>query len=71
MVKQLRLSPIVLTNSINKDKKKYKKSLIKLLQKVHPKMKYFEDIDENSKLADKSYMYQVKLAITHCMVQRG
>lgn len=53
---------IVLTNSINKDKKKYKKSLIKLLQKVHPKMKYFEDIDENSKLADKSYMYQVKLS---------
>lgn len=53
---------IVLTNSINEDKKKYKKSLIKLLQKVHPKMKYFEDIDENSKLADKSYMYQVKLS---------
>ena len=53
---------IVLTNSINKDKKKYKKSLIKLLQKVHPKMKYFENIDENSKLADKSYMYQVKLS---------
>ena len=53
---------IVLTNSINEDKKKYKKSLIKLLQKVHPKMEYFEDIDENSELADKSYMYQVKLS---------
>lgn len=53
---------IVLTNSINEDKKKYKKSLIKLLQKVHPKMKYFEDIDEDSELADKSYMYQVKLS---------
>ena len=53
---------IVLTNSINEDKKKYKKSLIKILQKVHRKVKYFEDIDENSKLADKSYMYQVKLS---------
>lgn len=53
---------IVLTNSINEDGKKYKKSLVKLLKKVHPKMKYFEDIDENSELADKSYMYQVKLS---------
>ena len=53
---------IVLTNSINEDRNKYKKSLIKLLQKVHPKMEYFEDIDENSELADKSYMYQVKLS---------
>ena len=53
---------IVLTNSINEAGKKYKKSLVKLLKKVHPKMKYFVEINENSELANKSYMYQVKLS---------
>ena len=54
---------IVLTNAIDDDdEKKYKKSLVKLLQHVHPKMKYFEDINENSDIASKSYMYQVKLS---------
>lgn len=54
---------IVLTNAIDDDdEKKYKKSLVKLLQYVHPKMKYFEDINENSDIASKSYMYQVKLS---------
>ncbi|WP_242258944.1 AAA family ATPase [Streptococcus thoraltensis] len=53
---------IVLTNSIDDDEKRYKKSLIKLLQHVHPRMKHFEDIDEGSEIAEKSYMYQVKLS---------
>ena len=54
---------IVLTNAIDDDdEKKYKKSLVKLLQHVHPKMKYFGDINENSDIASKSYMYQVKLS---------
>lgn len=53
---------IVLTNSVDDDEKIQKKSLIKLLQYVHPKMKYFGDINENSKIAEKSYMYQVKLS---------
>mgnify|MGYP000889583214 FL=1 len=54
---------IVLTNAVDDDdEKKYKKSLVKLLQHVHPKMKYFEDINENSDIASKSYMYQVKLS---------
>ena len=53
---------IVLTNAGNEDENKYKKSLIKALQYVHPNMKYFVDIDETSEIADKSYMYQVKLS---------
>ena len=53
---------IVLTNAGNEDENKYKKSLIKALQYVHPNMKYFGDIDETSEIADKSYMYQVKLS---------
>lgn len=53
---------IVLTNAIDDDEKRYKKSLIKLLQYVHPRMKHFEDIDESSEIAEKSYMYQVKLS---------
>ncbi|KGR72092.1 hypothetical protein NX86_08330 [Streptococcus phocae subsp. salmonis] len=53
---------IILTNAVDDDEKKYKKSLIKLLQHVHPKMRYFKDIDENSEIAERSYMYQVKLS---------
>lgn len=54
---------IILTNAINNnDENLNKKSLIKLLQYVHPRMKYFGDIDETSEIADKSYMYQVKLS---------
>ena len=53
---------VVLTNAGNEDENKYKKSLIKALQYVHPNMKYFGDIDETSEIADKSYMYQVKLS---------
>ncbi|HEO3087026.1 TPA: AAA family ATPase [Streptococcus agalactiae] len=53
---------IVLTNAGNEDENKYKKSLIKALQYVHPNMRYFGDIDEISEIADKSYMYQVKLS---------
>ena len=54
---------IVLTNAIDDDdENKHKKSLVKLLQHVHPKMKYFGDINENSDIASKSYMYQVKLS---------
>ena len=53
---------IVLTNAVDENENKYKKSLIKALQYVHPKMRYFSDIDETSELADKSYMYQVKLS---------
>lgn len=56
---------IVLTNSVDNSvdniEKKYKKSLIKLLQHVHPNMKYFKGVDENLDIAEKSYMYQVKL----------
>jgi len=52
---------IVLTNDVD-DERKYKKSLIKLLQHVHPEMKYFIDIDEASNIASRSYMYQVKLS---------
>ena len=36
--------------------------MIKALQYVHPNMRYFGDIDETSEIADKSYMYQVKLS---------
>ena len=53
---------IVLTNSVDEEQNKYKKSLIKLLKYVHPKMKYFEFLDENSEIANKSYMYQIKLS---------
>ena len=53
---------IVLTNAIDDEEKIYKKSLIKLLQYVHPKMRYFENIDESSEIAESSYMYQVKLS---------
>ncbi|HFI2446586.1 TPA: AAA family ATPase [Streptococcus suis] len=53
---------IVLTNAVDEDGKIYKKSLIKLLKHVHERMKYFRDIDENSEIAEKSYMYQVKLS---------
>ena len=53
---------VVLTNAGNEDENKYKKSLIKALQHVHPNMRYFGDIDETSEIADKSYMYQVKLS---------
>lgn len=53
---------IVLTNDIDDGERKYKKSLIKLLQYVHPKMKYFRDINETSNIASRSYMYQVKLS---------
>lgn len=53
---------IVLTNAGNEDENKYKKSLIKALQYVHPNMRYFGDIDETSEIANKSYMYQVKLS---------
>ncbi|HEO4259246.1 TPA: AAA family ATPase [Streptococcus agalactiae] len=53
---------IVLTNAGNEDENKYKKSLIKALQYVHPNMRYFGDIDETSEIVDKSYMYQVKLS---------
>ena len=53
---------VVLTNAGNEDENKYKKSLIKALQYVHPNMRYFGEIDETSEIADKSYMYQVKLS---------
>lgn len=53
---------IILTNSGSEEENKYKKSLIKALQYVHPNMRYFSDIDETSEIADKSYMYQVKLS---------
>ena len=53
---------IVLTNDIDDGERKYKKSLIKLLQYVHPKMKYFRDINETSNIASRSYMYQMKLS---------
>ncbi|MBT0891609.1 AAA family ATPase [Streptococcus lutetiensis] len=54
---------IILTNAVdNRDENWYKKSLIKLLKYIHPKMRYFSDIDETSNIADTSYMYQVKLS---------
>lgn len=53
---------IVLTNDVDNDERKYKKSLIKLLQHVHQKMKYFIDINQDSNIASRSYMYQVKLS---------
>lgn len=51
---------IILTNAVDKEKEGYKKSLIKLLRYVHPKM--FKNINENDNIAEKSYMYQVKLS---------
>ena len=48
---------IILTNAVDKEKEGYKKSLIKLLRYVHPKM--FKNINENDNIAEKSYMYQV------------
>ncbi|MBF0715761.1 AAA family ATPase [Gemelliphila palaticanis] len=55
---------IILTNAVsnNEEEKLNKKSLITLLKHVHPSTKYFKDIDEASEIADKSYMYQVKLS---------
>ena len=53
---------VILTNAVDEGEKLYKRSLIKLLQYVHPNMKYFSDIDENDNIAEKSYMYQVKLS---------
>lgn len=55
---------IVLTNSNNNndDEYKNKKSLIQLLQYVHPRMKHFEDITCDDNLIKRSYMYQVKLS---------
>ena len=53
---------VILTNAVDEGEKLYKRSLIKLLQYIHPKMKYFSDINENNNIAEKSYMYQVKLS---------
>ena len=53
---------IILTNAVDEGKEGHKISLIKLLQYVHPKMKYFSNINENDNIAEKSYMYQVKLS---------
>ena len=49
---------IILTNAVDESEKVYKKSLIELLQYVHPK----SNISENDNIAEKSYMYQVKLS---------
>ncbi|MBO0446895.1 hypothetical protein IGJ55_001972 [Enterococcus sp. AZ170] len=54
---------IVLTNcKDNDDQFENKESLIKLLQYVHPQMKYFRGIDREFEMVDYSYMYQVKLS---------
>ena len=53
---------IILTNAIDDDDKVYKKSLIKLLQYVHPKKKGFANLKESSDFAKNSYIYQVKLS---------
>lgn len=53
---------IILTNAVDESEKVYKKSLIELLQYIHPKMKYFSDISEDDDIAGRSYMYQVKLS---------
>ena len=53
---------VILTNAAGEGEEVYKQSLIKLLQYVHPKMKYFSDINEKSNITEKSYMYQVKLS---------
>ena len=52
---------IILTNSVNNENG-HKSSLIKLLKHVHPRMKYFQELDESSEIANHSYMYQVKLS---------
>lgn len=52
---------IILTNGIRNDNGN-KESLIKLLKYVHPKTKYFKDLEEDSDIVSKSYMYQVKLS---------
>lgn len=52
---------IILTNGISNGNKN-KESLIKLLKDIHPKMKYFKDLNENSDIVSKSYMYQVVLS---------
>ena len=52
---------IVLTNGIDKEPRN-KESLIKLLQYVHPRMRYFKELDETSDIVNKSYMYQIKLS---------
>lgn len=52
---------IILTNAkSNVDKNK--ESIIKLLKYIHPKKKYFKDLNENSDIVSKSYMYQVVLS---------
>lgn len=51
---------IILTNAVDKEKEGHKKSLIKLLQYVHPKI--FKNINENDNITENSYMYQVKLS---------
>ncbi|UQF71671.1 AAA family ATPase [Vagococcus lutrae] len=54
---------IILTNAVcNDNENKNKKSLIKLLEHVHPRMKYFSDLDTGSDIISKSYMYQIKLS---------
>ena len=53
---------IILTNAIDDGEKVYKKSLIKLLQYLHPKKKGFANLKESSDFAKNSYIYQVKLS---------
>lgn len=54
---------IILTNAVcNDNENKNKKSLIKLLEYVHPRMKYFSGLDTSSDIISKSYMYQIKLS---------
>ena len=53
---------IILTNAIDDGEKVYKKSLIKLLQYLHPKKKGFANHKESSDFAKNSYIYQVKLS---------
>lgn len=54
---------IILTNAVTSEKgSKHKQSLIKLLKYVHPKKKYFEELDEDSEILEYSYMYQVILS---------
>lgn len=53
---------VILTNAVDEGEEVYKKSLIDLLKYIHPKMKYFSDINEHDNIAEKSYMYQVKLS---------
>lgn len=52
---------IILTNALDNENG-HKSSLIKLLKHVHPRMKYFQELDESSEIANHSYMYQVKLS---------